>query len=84
MQKYYTTLDLVDNNFIGTVYESSSNVAVFKSQSHTSQIKAMEEINSFLDGSKPANNDTPRPQTIVNTVHRQIPAQGGRACCGRR
>lgn len=84
MQKYYTTLDLVDNNFVGTVFESSSNIAVFRSQPHNSQIKAMEEINSFLDGSKSVNNQPQKPQTIVNTVHRQVPPNTGRACCGRR
>lgn len=84
MQKYYTTLDLVDNSFVGTVYESSSNIAVFKSQPHASQIKAMEEINSYLDNSKNSNNESQKPQTIVNTVHRQTPSNSGRACCGRR
>lgn len=84
MQRYYSTLDLVNNSYVGTVYESSSNVVAFKTAPHTSQVKAMDEINSFLDRSRNTNTQNLKPQTVVNTVHRQVPANTGRPCCGKR
>jgi hypothetical protein len=84
MQKYYTALNIVDNNFVGTVYESSSNIAVFTTQPHASQIKAMDEVNAFLDKSNNTGFQRSKPETIVNTVHGKVVSTPGRSCCGRR
>lgn len=79
MKKYYTTIDLQDGKFVGTVFSSSTNQEVYKTKPYSSQIQAVQDITGYLTGQQNT------PQTITNTAsHVPAPAPVTRGrCCGR-
>jgi hypothetical protein len=90
MSNYYTTIDLVEGMFVGTVLNANTNAEVYKSKPYSSQSQASRDINTFLTTSKPPTTDplpgnpAPGSQAVVNTiVYTSVPTQGG-GCCGRR
>ena len=88
MSKYYTVIDLVENKFVGTVFDANTNAEVFKSKPHNSQAQASQEVRNFLTDTKPTTTEpaaAPGSQAIVNTV-RYTSAPSTRSsgrCCGR-
>ena len=85
MSNYYTSLESVDNNYIGTVFNSVNNQPVYKSKPYLSQSQAMQDILTFLKtNNPPTTTPAPIPQTITNTT-KFIPGAptGNRRCCGR-
>jgi hypothetical protein len=90
MSNYYTTIDLVEGKFVGTVLNANTNAEVYKSKPYSSQSQASRDINTFLTTSNPPTTD-PSPgipaagsQAVVNTiVYTPAPTRGG-GCCGRR
>jgi hypothetical protein len=87
MKKYYTSLNLEDGKFVGTVFESVSNNMVYKTKPYTSQTQVVQDINTYLATSAPPVTEPQtqpvQHQTIINTVDR-LPATGTtRRCCGR-
>lgn len=88
MSKYFTTIDLVDGKFIGTVFDANTNAEVFKSKPYNSQAQASQEAREFLTATKPTTTEpaaAPGSQAIVNTV-RYTSAPSTRSsgrCCGR-
>ena len=87
MKNYYTSINLEEGKFVGTVYDSLNNKQLYKSKPYNSQSQVVQDINTFLTTSAPPTTEpqpqTPQHQTIINTVNR-LPATGGnRRCCGR-
>lgn len=87
MKKYYTSLNLEDGKFVGTVFESVSNNMVYKTKPYPSQTQVVQDINTYLTTSAPPTTEPHsqpvQHQTIINTVER-LPATGTtRRCCGR-
>jgi hypothetical protein len=91
MSNYYTTIDLVEGMFVGTVLNANTNAEVYKSKPYNSQSQASKDINIFLTTSKPPTTDplpgipAPGSDAIVNTiVYTPARTQSGGGCCGRR
>lgn len=82
---YYTALEIVESNYVGTVFNSQTNQPLYKSKPYPSQSQAMQDIHTFLlTKNSPQNDPVPRPQVITNTA-KHVPGaqQGQRRCCGR-
>lgn len=83
MKKYYTSINLVDNKFVGTVFDSSNNQEVYKTQQYSSQIQAVQDITNFLTGQQTQIPPTAPRQVITNSTS-HVPVQSApRRCCGR-
>jgi hypothetical protein len=88
MSKYFTTIDLVEGKFVGTVFDVNTNAEVFKSKPYNSQAQASQEVRGFITATKPTTTEpaaAPGSQAIVNTVkYTSAPStrSSGR-CCGR-
>jgi hypothetical protein len=84
MNKYYTSINSENNQFVGIVYNSENNQQVYKTQPHNSQLKAVQEINSFLQNKTGISPTLPsRPIEITNTIQPVMVSGGTRKCCGR-
>jgi hypothetical protein len=84
MKQYFTTLDLIDEKYIGTVYSSATNQAVYKTAPHFTQSQAVQDINNFLAGGSETKKEI-TSETITNTTSFK-PIEGRaptRKCCGR-
>jgi hypothetical protein len=87
MKNYYTSINLEEGKFVGTVHESSNNNVLYKTKLYNTQSQVVQDINTWLTTSASPTTDpqpkAPQHQTIINTVNR-LPATGGnRRCCGR-
>lgn len=84
MSKYYSIIDIVNNKFVGTVFNESNNEKVYQTKDYEVQSQAINDINSFLEGK---NTQTPitQPNTYTNTIKQAIPTTPAspRRCCGR-
>jgi uncharacterized protein YhbP (UPF0306 family) len=79
MKNYYTTLDIDNNSYIGRVFDSSNNQLLYTTAAHNTQRNAMQELDSFIDGT--ANNQTiSLTQTKAVEFNETLPR---RRCCGR-
>jgi len=87
MSNYFTTIDLVEGKFVGTVFNANTNTEVYKSKPYGSQIQASEDITNYLvtkasdtqQGSPVSSNEP-----IVNTVtYTPAPGRTTGRCCGR-
>lgn len=79
MSNIFSTISLENGHFIGTVYNSSTNQQIYKTQPHPSQISANRDINNFIKTSQvnnPNTNAVLGPSTPSTTVT-------PRRCCGR-
>lgn len=87
MKKYFTSIEIVENNYVGTVFDGNTNQELYKSKAYPTQSQAMQDINTYLITQNPPKNDpSPRPEvrTIVNTaVHAVGAPKSPRRCCGR-
>lgn len=84
MKKYFTSLEVQNNLFIATLFDTNTNQELFKSKPCNSQSKAMKEVNAFITNQKPI--EAPAPTSFINTaVHKPVPGNstGQRRCCGR-
>ena len=80
MSNFYTNIEIVNNTYVGTVYNSSNNESVYRTQSYTTQAQAIKDVNAYIK-----NNTAPqKPAITVNTIQMQPtgPIVRGR-CCGR-
>lgn len=84
MKKYFTTLDIVNKQFVATVFESNTNLEVYKTKPYTAQSRAMKDINDFLTNKKSTQPSQP-PQNFINTtIHKPVPGTiTPKRCCGR-
>jgi hypothetical protein len=72
MKNYFTNIDLVEGQFIGTVYDSSNNSVVYKTIEYSDHSQALEDVNIYLKGTKePVSNRTVQTATVPI-----------RRCCG--
>ena len=87
MRNYYTSLDLQDGEFVGTVYDSSNNNVVYTTAKYKSQSQVSQDIITYLATlAPPVTTPTASKDhnTITNTVKTvSFTAQTGRRCCGR-
>jgi len=86
--KYYTSVDIINNQYFGKVFESSNNALVYTSKPYNTQEQAIADARSFiLKSAPPTANSTPQT-TITSTSNYTTPryvhgkVNGGR-CCGR-
>lgn len=92
MKKYFTSINEINNQYVGTVYDAITNQIIYTSNPYISQSQVVQEINNFLKTNKQisetAQTSLPSiaapPQTIQNTIKMQpmTPVRTGR-CCGR-
>jgi hypothetical protein len=87
MKKYFTSIEIVEGNYIGTVFDGNNNQELYKSKGYPTQSQAMQDVNTYLITQNPPKSDpTPNPvtQTIVNTTVRSVSMPSSqRRCCGR-
>lgn len=85
MKKYFTSLDKVDGQFIGIVFDANTNQEVYKTKPYLTQVQVTQDITEFLQTSNPPKADPVVPQQYTNTFA-PITITGstkrGR-CCGR-
>ena len=86
MKNYYTSINLEEGKFVGTVNDSTNNNTIYKTKPYNTQSQVVQDINTWLTTSASPTTDpqpqAPQHQTIINTVNR-LPATGGKRCCGR-
>jgi hypothetical protein len=87
MTRYFTSVDLVDNMFVATVYNAQTNESVYKTPPYYDQSQATQDANTFLVTSKPPTTvpspSVPTSQTIVNRIQNVNVSGTTRRCCGR-
>lgn len=85
MKKYFTSLDLENNKFVGSLHDPDTNKVIFKTKPYNSQSQVTADINQYLTNLKSDENRTqPTQETIVNTsVQMGIRGALPRRCCGR-
>ena len=82
MKKYFTTLNLENDKFVGMVHDPDTNAVVYKTKSYSSQSQVTAEINEHLTNLKTSISN--KPQTITNTTtYHNVPVSRGGRCCGR-
>lgn len=86
MSQYYTSIDLVNNKFVGRVYNQLTNALEYESEGFDAQSSAINDITNFVNKNKtPTLPPTHQPGRVIsNTIHLQPtgPVKSGR-CCGR-
>ena len=85
MKKYFTSLDLENNKFVGSLHDPDTNNVIYKTKSYNSQSQVTADINQYLTNLKTNENRTqPAQETIVNTaVQLNIRGNLPRKCCNR-
>lgn len=90
MAKYYTVIDIVNNKFVGYVYNESNNEKLYQTQEYDIQSRAIEDVNSYLEGNNlekgsPMAAALNNINTYVNTIKQAVPTAPPRTgrCCGR-
>ena len=83
MKKYYTTLDSVNGQFIGTVFDAVTNQEVYKTKLHQTQVQVTQDITTFLQTANPPKADPVTPQQYINTLKPVTITGAVRKCCGR-
>jgi hypothetical protein len=48
MKNYYTSINLEEGRFVGTVYDSLTNKDLYKTKSYNTQSQVVQDINTFL------------------------------------
>jgi len=82
--KYYTSLNIENNQYIGRVYLTNNNQLVYTSKPYNSQEQAITDIRTYVITSAPPATDLEQlPTPIVNTTKYTAPVVHGRRCCGR-
>lgn len=88
MQRYYTTIETADDNYVGYVYNVDTNIELYKTKPYPSQSQVIKDINSFLATAKPPTVSPTVSTSIPNVITNNVthvpgaPRTGGR-CCGR-
>jgi hypothetical protein len=84
MKKYFTSLDLEEGKYVGSVYDPDTNQVVYKTKGYNSQSQVTSDINEYLTKLKPAESKVqPAGQTIVNTAVYKTSTTYQKRCCGR-
>ncbi len=89
MKKYFTTLENVNNQFVATVFESNTNLEVYKTKPHWNQFQAIKDVNDYIANRAPAQETliSTTTKTIINTntapSTSNLPSNTPKRCCGR-
>jgi hypothetical protein len=84
MKNYFTSLDLEEGKYVGSVYDPNTNQIVYKTKGYNSQSQVTSDINEYLTKLKPLENKIePVGQTIVNTTVYKPSTSYQKRCCGR-
>jgi hypothetical protein len=85
MKKYYTTLDIQNGQFIGTLFDATNNRQLYRTQPHLTQLQVTQELNTYIQTQKPVT-EIQQPPAITRPTSSQPslikPMRGG--CCGRK
>lgn len=87
MKNYFTSIERINEQYIGTVHDSNTSQAVYRTQQYGSHTEAIIDVNRFLQ----TVSSEQIPQTINNTTTYQEPIASTTApenvsptrCCGR-
>jgi hypothetical protein len=91
MTKYYTTIETINNKFVGYVFNESNNQKLYQTPEYDIQSHAINDVNNFVtsNGSMQqgsiVNGAINNINTYVNTIKQAVPTvlpRTGR-CCGR-
>ena len=87
MKKYFTSIQVIEGSYVGTIFDGNTNQEIYKTKGYPTQSQAMQDINTYLLTQNPPKNDpspTPETRTIINTtVHPVGVPVSPRRCCGR-
>lgn len=85
--KYFTTVIIENNRYVGRVYEASTNNLVYSSKDYNSQEQAIADVRTFIITSSPPATDPTPPKTVLSTSNytstKPVISPGTRRCCGR-
>lgn len=83
--KYYISINIENNQYIGKVFQTSNNQLVYTSKSYNTQEQATKDVRTFVITSEPpSSNPETQPKTITSTANYTSPVvHGHRRCCGR-
>lgn len=84
MKKHYTTLDIQNGQFIGSVFDANNNQLLYKTKPHLTQLQVAQELNTYMQTQKPAISEQSQPLTPQQPAKQVslIKPMRGR-CCGR-
>jgi len=80
MRNYYTSINLENNEYIGSVHNSTNNIVVYRSKPYPSQMQAMMDVNTYIHTEQPSITEQ---QTQTSTPQPQASQPMIRRCCGR-
>lgn len=84
MKKYFTSLDLEEGKYVGSLYDPDTNQTIYKTKGYNSQSQVTSDINEYLSKLKSSENKIqPSGQTILNTTVYKTAMSTKRSCCGR-
>ena len=83
MKNFYTTLDLQDGLFVGSVFESNTNREIYKTSPYPSQSQVTKDINIFLKTKQAPVTPPQEPVVIRNTIQPTTITGSVKRCCGR-
>ena len=79
MKKYFTSFDLEDGKYKGTIHDAVTNQAIYTTQLHESLAKAAAEVNESLSKLEP----NKKPTTQNNSAPSQSSSSFKKiTCCG--
>lgn len=87
MKNFFTSIERTNEQYIGTVHDSSTSQAVYRTQQYSSHSEAIIDVNRYLQ----TVSGEQIPQTINNTTTYQEPVVSAttpefvppKRCCGR-
>jgi len=88
MKNFFTSIENINDKFIGSVHDANNNQLVFRTAgAHATPAEAIQEVNSFLQQQNLASADIVPPAPAVASPGEQPPAPieppQPRRCCGR-
>jgi hypothetical protein len=82
MQRFITTLQKVNDMYIGTLFDTNKGEKVFESSPHPTQTQATDEISAFLLNQEPDTAKTYSNQ-VMHLPVKSIGMSPTKKCCGR-
>lgn len=85
MNNYFTSIENVNDKFVGSVHDANTNQLVFRSsQPHNTPAEAIVEVNNFLQQSSLPSTQTQTNQPSISPVSQpEAVTPPPQRCCGR-
>jgi hypothetical protein len=83
MKKYFTSLEVQNDQFVATVFDANTNQELYKTKPYSSQSRAMKDANNFLTNQKPSEEPSSESTIVNTTTYTSVPGTLPRRCCGR-